>query len=247
MGLFDRLCRKEKRMRPYCAVIVAAAGSATRMAGQDKMLSYLGDWPVLVHALKSLEGSSLIDEIVVVTRGDLIVPVGQLCRDFALPKVRKVIVGGDTRSRSVLAGIREVSEEARLIAIHDGARPLTPPEVIDEVILRAAECGAAVPVVPIKDTIKRACGNFVETTLERGALFAVQTPQVFDADLLLGALQKAEDEGADLTDDAAAVERMGMKVALTRGCDENLKITTVTDLIVAESILQSRESGCGSL
>lgn len=242
MGLLRRFFKKEKgERRPWCAAVVPAAGCAARMEGQDKILSPLGDWPVLMHTLKALEGSSLIDEIVVVTRPDLIVTVGQLCRDYALSKVTKVIVGGDTRTRSVLAGILEVSERAALIAIHDGARPLVPPEVIDEAVLRAAECSAAAPAVPVKDTVKRAAGGFVEATLERDSLFAVQTPQVFDADLILGALKKAEEDGVMLTDDCAAVERIGMTVALTKGSYENIKITTPTDLLVAEAILQGRE------
>ncbi len=241
MGLFDRLRKKKAASRPWCTAVVPAAGSATRMEGQDKILADLCDWPVLMHTLKALEGSSLIDEIVVVTRGDLIVTIGQLCKDFALSKVTKVVTGGDTRTRSVLCGVREVSERAELIAIHDGARPLVPPEVVDEVILRAAQCGAAAPAVPVKDTIKRAVDGLVEVTLERESLFAVQTPQVFDADLILGALQKAENDGAALTDDCAAVERMGMTVALTAGSYENMKITTPIDLLTAEAILRGRE------
>ena len=148
---------------------------------------------------------------------------------------------GDTRTASVLAGAREVSGEAELIAIHDGARPLVPPEVVDAAILRAAECGAAAPAVPVKDTVKRASGALVEATLDRDSLFAVQTPQVFQADLIRGALQKALDDGAAVTDDCAAVERIGMTVALTEGSYENIKITTPTDLLIAEAILSGRE------
>lgn len=234
--------KKQEERRPRCAVVVPAAGSAARMEGQDKILAPLGDWPVLMHTLRALEGSALVDEIVVVTRSDLIVPVGQLCKDYALSKVNKVIVGGDSRTRSVLAGISEVSEGTELIAIHDGARPLVTAQVIDAAILQAAQCSAAAPAVAVKDTIKRAVRGMVEATLERDTLFAVQTPQVFDADLILAALKKAEDDGAHLTDDCAAVERMGMSVALTEGSYENIKITTPVDLILAEAILQAREA-----
>lgn len=239
MGLFDWLKGKHNADRPRCAAVVPAAGSATRMDGQDKILTPLGDWPVLIHTLKALEASDLIDEIVVVTRGDLIVPVGQLCKDYALSKVSKVILGGDSRTRSVLAGILEVGEGTALIAIHDGARPLVSVEVIDEVVLRAGVCSAAAPAVPVKDTIKRASGGFVEQTPDRTDLFAVQTPQVFDADLILAALKKAEEDRASITDDCSAVERLGMSVALTRGSYENIKITTPTDLLLAEAILNA--------
>lgn len=241
MKLLTRFLKKNKEERgPYCAAVVPAAGSATRMEGQDKILSPLAGWPVLMHTLKALEGSTLIDEIVVVTRGDLIVPVSQLCKDYALSKVTKVIAGGDSRTRSVLLGLMEVSEKAKFIAIHDGARPLVTTDVIDAAILQAISCGAAAPAVAVKDTVKRAAGGMVEVTLDRSSLFAVQTPQVFDADLILAALKKAEDEDAQITDDCAAVERMGMSVALTQGSYENIKITTPVDLIMAEAILQER-------
>ncbi len=241
MGLLGHFLKKKKEeKRPWCAAVVPAAGSATRMEGQDKALASLDGWPVLVHTLKALEESALIDEIVVVTRSDLIVTVGQLSRDYALSKVVKVVVGGDSRTRSVLAGITEVSKQTEFIAIHDGARPLVTPEIIDAAILQAMACGAAAPAVAVKDTVKRAAGGMVEATLDRSSLFAVQTPQVFDADLILAALKKAEDDGAALTDDCAAVERMGMSVALTQGSYENIKITTPIDLIMAQAILQER-------
>ena len=177
-----------------------------------------------------------------VTREDLIVPVGQLCRDCALDKVTKVLIGGATRADSVLAGVEEVSDRAELIAVHDGARPLVTVEVIDEAIRKAAECGAAAPAVPVKDTIKRAVDGVVAETPDRAQLFAIQTPQVFDGDLLLGALRKAVEDGAAITDDCSAVERIGMKVCLTEGSYENIKITTPADMLVAEAILHSRDT-----
>lgn len=240
MGFLSRMRKKKEPQLPWCSVVVPAAGSATRMEGKDKILSMLGDYPVLVHTLRALEVSSLIREIIVVTREDLIVPVGQLCKDYALSKVTKVVVGGESRADSVLRGVREVTDQAALIAVHDGARPLVPQEVVDKAILRAAACGAAAPAVPVKDTIKRADAGIVEATLDRESLFAVQTPQVFDADLLLAALKKALEDGAFITDDCSAVERIGMTVALTQGSYENIKITTPTDLFLAEAILKDR-------
>lgn len=171
---------------------------------------------------------------------DLIVPAGQLCKDFALQKVRKLVVGGATRTQSVLAGVRETDPAADVIGVHDGARPFVTPEVLEQVILRAAECGAAAPAVPVHDTIKRAAGGLVEETLNREELFAVQTPQVFEPSLIKAALQKAAEEGAALTDDCAAVERLGMTVCLTRGSDENIKITTPADLNLGLGILNGR-------
>lgn len=237
-GLFRR---KKKQEMPRCAAVVAAAGSSTRMGGEDKLLLPLEEEPVLIHTLRALELCPLIQEIVVVTRSDLIVPIGQLCRDYFLTKVTKVIVGGETRTQSVYLGIQEVPQDAALIAIQDGARPLVSQQVLEEAILAAQRCGAAAPAVPVKDTIKRAENGVVTETPDRAQLFAVQTPQVFEAGLIRAALHQAIQDGAKLTDDCSAVERLGMKVTLTRGSDENLKITTPADLAAAEALLLRRD------
>lgn len=240
-GLLDKLLRRRAE-QPACAAVVAAAGSASRMEGVDKILAPMGQWPVLLHTLKALENSDLIREIVVVTREDLIVPVSVLCRDAALAKVTNIVVGGANRCQSVLNGIHEVREDVQLIAIQDGARPLVTTQIIDEAILRARECGAAAPAVPVKDTVKQARDAMVIHTPDRRELFAVQTPQVFQADLIRGALGKAMADGAELTDDCSAVERLGFPVALTQGSYENIKITTPVDLALGEAILNWRES-----
>ena len=237
-GLFKR---KKKASVPYCAAVVAAAGSSTRMEGADKIMLSLREEPVIVHTLRALEYCPYVQEIVVVTREDLIVPLSRLCSDYFLTKVRKVILGGETRAHSVRLGVLEVSDQAELIAIQDGARPLVTPEVLEETILTAAKCGAAAPAIPVKDTIKRAVGGVVEETPDRAELFAVQTPQVFEADLIRAALYRAVEENLSLTDDCSAVERMGMKVTLTRGSEENIKITTPADLTVAEALLDGRD------
>ncbi len=239
MGLLDRFLKKRGHSGPACSAIVPAAGQSSRM-GEDKVLLPLGDVPVLLRTLRVLEENPYITEIIVVTREDLIVPVGHLCKDAALAKVRKVVTGGETRTASVLAGLREADPAAELIAIHDAARPLVTEEVVSEAILKAAKCGAAAPAVPVKDTIKRAVDGVVESTPDRSELFAVQTPQVFEHGLILGALEKAVADGAELTDDCAAVERIGMKVSLTVGSYENIKLTTPSDLAVAQAILERR-------
>ena len=239
-GLLGRLFRRRREEELRCSAVVPAAGSSTRM-GQDKLLLPLGEQPVLLHTLRALDACPYITEIVVVTREELIVPIGQLCRDAALEKVRKVIVGGATRSHSVLAGLGELSPDAELAAIHDGARPLVSQAVLEAVIRRASECGAAAPAVPVKDTVTRARDGLVTATQDRAELRAVQTPQVFQVDLIKTALQKALEDGAELTDDCAAVERLGIGVALTEGDYCNLKLTTPEDLAVAEALLAWRE------
>ena len=240
-GLFSRLSRKNP-VHIWSAVVVAA-GSARRMEGIDKVLAALGGYPVLVHTLRTFQQCPLISEVVVVTREDLLVEIADLCRDFALTKVTKVVKGGKERIHSVQAGLQEVREDAELIAIHDGARPLLPPDVLEEVLQTAARTGAAAPAVPVTDTVKRAQDGLAVETVDRSTLFAVQTPQVFQADLIRAAVHKALEDGAVLTDDCAAVERLGMKVSLTRGSRENLKLTTPFDLVVGEAVLAARERG----
>ena len=241
-GLLGRLFRRQRTPELRCSAVVPAAGSSTRMEGQDKLLLPLEEQPVLLHTLRALELCPYLAEIIVVTREDLIVPIGQLCRDAGLSNVRKVIVGGATRTRSVLAGLGELSSGAELVAIHDGARPLVSQEVLETVILRAAECGAAAPAVPVKDTIKTVAEDGAVTgTPDRSTLRAVQTPQVFETDLLKAALQSALENEVPVTDDCSAVERLGKVVYLIDGDEENLKITTPVDLVIAEAILAERE------
>lgn len=241
ISLFEQ--RRHKNVRPTCAAVVVAAGSARRMEGIDKVLASLGELPVLVHTLYAFQDCPAIDEVVVVTREDLLVEVSRLCRDFALDKVTKVVVGGAERVHSVQAGLREVNPDADLIAIHDGARPLVTAQVIQAAVDAAVVTGAAAPAIPLIDTVKRwENGQSVET-IDRSALRAMQTPQVFESGLIRAATQKAVEDGELLTDDCAAVERLGMRVTLTEGSRENLKITTPLDLVIGEAILQARAEG----
>lgn len=240
-GLFSKW--KKKPTSPLCSVVVVAAGSARRMEGIDKILTPLGELPVLVHTLYAFQDCPVVSEVVVVTREDLLVEVSRLCKDFALDKVSKVIVGGAERIHSVQAGLREVDPEAELIAIHDGARPLVTPQVIEEAVSAAAQSGAAAPAILVIDTIKRWENGLGVETVDRSALRAVQTPQVFEAGLIRAATQKALEDGELLTDDCGAVERLGKKVTLTEGSRENIKITTPLDLVLGEAILFARAEG----
>ena len=233
--------RTKRPAEPRCGAVVVAAGSSTRM-GEDKILIPLEEEPVIVHTVRALELAPQITEIVVVTRQDLIVPVAQLCQDYGFEKVRKVVAGGASRLHSVRIGTLELSRGLELIAIHDGARPFVPQDVIEQVIRKAGECGAAAPAVPINDTVKEVREGLVERTVDRTMLRAVQTPQVFDAGLIRAALQKALDDGAEVTDDCSVVERLGMRVALTPGDPFNLKLTTPEDLILARGILEGRST-----
>ncbi len=223
----------------YCGAVIVAAGTASRMGGIDKMLADLDGESVLVRTLRKFTESDVIREIVVVTRPDLVEQVRELCRGFG--KVRTVVAGGDTRQVSVSNGLAALSAETELVAVQDGARPLVSLEVIDRAVRAANSYGAAAPSVPVKDTIKVYEGGLAVSTPDRSKLRAVQTPQVFDKDLLAGALLKAEREKALVTDDCSAVERLGIKVKLVEGDEKNIKITTPIDLHVARLLLEEEK------
>ncbi len=138
-------------------------------------------------------------------------------------------------------GLNSLSDKVKLAAIHDGARPLVTFEVIDRTVRAANSYGAAAPGVPVKDTIKTVVGGIVGETPDRSLLRAIQTPQVFDADLLRAALDKAVQDDAQITDDCSAVERMGMSVRIVEGDERNIKVTTPLDLKLAEAILEERK------
>ena len=220
----------------YCGAVIVAAGSASRMGGIDKVMAPLGGEPMIVHTVRAFQNCDAIREIVVVTREDLLVPIMDLCHDFS--KVRAVVVGGDSRQASVARGIGALSEKAKLVAVQDGARPLITCQVIDRTVRAAHTFGAAAPAVPVKDTIKVVTGGVVSQTPDRNTLRAVQTPQVFDLDLLKAALEKAEKDGAAITDDCSAVERLGMSVRIVEGDERNIKVTTPLDLKIAVLLLE---------
>lgn len=241
MSLLQKMFGKRpKRTHPYCAALIAAAGSSTRYGGENKLLQSLDGIPVLVRTLLTIDRVEGIDEIVIAAREDELLPYAEFCKTFGLRKPVKVIVGGATRAESVLRAALEASPETEFFAVQDGARPLVTVELIDDVLDAARTYLAAAPAIPVRDTIKVAHDGIVERTPDRSTLFAVQTPQVFAADLLKAALQSAITDGATLTDDCSAVERMGKEVHLTAGSEENIKITTPVDLAIAEAILQRR-------
>lgn len=222
----------------YCGAVIVAAGSASRMGGIDKVMAELGGEPMVVKSVRAFQQCDAVREIVVVTRPDLIVPIRDLCSGF--DKVTAVVAGGKDRPASVSNGLNALSSKVTLAAVHDGARPLISWQVIDRTIRAAHTYGAAAPAIPVKDTIKIAQGGIVKETPERKHLYAVQTPQIFDFDLLRGALKKAVRDKAEITDDCSAVERLGMSVKLVEGDERNLKITTPIDLTIAKMLLEDK-------
>lgn len=220
----------------YCGAVIVAAGSASRMGGIDKIMEPFDGEPLVMKSIRTFQNCDAIREIVVVTRQDLVIPIMSLCA--GIEKVKAVVAGGSSRPESVNAGLNALSDKVKLAAIHDGARPLVTWQVIDRTVRAANSYGAAAPAIPVKDTIKAVHGGIVKSTPDRKTLFAVQTPQVFDIDLLRGALKKAQEDKAEITDDCSAVERMGMSVKIVEGDERNLKVTTPMDLAVAKMLLE---------
>lgn len=233
-----KIARRFLPLKP-CGAVIVAAGSASRMGGIDKVMAPLSGEPMIVRTVRTFQNTDAIREIVVVTREDLILPIQNLCRGF--DKVKAVVVGGADRAASVRAGLSALSAKMKLAAIHDGARPLITWQVIDRAVRAGHSYGAAAPSIPVKDTIKVAEGGVVINTPDRSKLQAVQTPQVFDIDLLRAALTKANEEKLAITDDCSAVELMGMSVKLVEGDEKNIKVTTPMDLKIAEMLLEEQE------
>ena len=214
-------------MDRYRAVgaVIAAAGSSSRMGGRDKLAEPLDGIPVILRTLAAVEAVPEIREIVVVAREDRVEEYRRLLGQCS--RLRAVVPGGSTRQESVRNGVRALSPDCTLAAIHDGARPLVTPEVFARCIEVARSCGAATAAVPVKDTIKLAdeAGRVLDTP-DRSRRWAVQTPQIFDRERYLRAAEEAERRGLSCTDDCQLFEAMGWEVQLVMGDYRNLKLTT---------------------
>ena len=231
---------RRKQKFPHCSVVIVAAGSSERM-GSDKMLMTLGSKPVIIRTLMAFQQSPMVDDIVVVTRPEKIVAIADMIKLYDISKVTQVISGGATTVESSLAGVSAVHKGAKLIAIHDGARPLVSQELIERVIQGANEHISAVPAIPSTDTLKMVDSEGVIIgPVNRDTVVRVQTPQVFDADIIKGALTKAVQKRLTVTDDCSAVDMMGFSTYTVEGDTGNIKLTLPEDMVLAEAILKSR-------
>ena len=238
IALYEKVKKQEKPLS--CAAVVVAAGSAQRM-GFDKLTVMLEGQPVLVRAIQPFENSPLISEIVVVTRADRLEEIAEMVDRYGLSKVSGVVAGGKTRTESSLAGVMAVKKDCGLIAIHDGARPFVSQGIIERCVHRASIQYAAVPVLKSTDTLREVdADGALAGTCDRDHVVRIQTPQVFLADLLKGALTDAVQRNISFTDDATAVERMGLTIQTVEGDEENIKLTTPQDFVLARGILARR-------
>ena len=228
---------KKKKQLPFVTAIIPAAGSSRRMGGGSKLLMELVGVPGLGRTLLALESC----EIIVAASEENIVAYAELGKSLGVTKLTKVVKGGATRQESVYRAALEASDQAEYLAVHDGARPLVTADVVQKACEGAFLHTCAAAAVPVHDTIKKVHKDgHIESTVDREDLRAMQTPQVSDKSLLIAALQSAIEAGAAVTDECAALERMGARPVITEGSFENIKITTPADLIYGQAILEGR-------
>ena len=224
------------------AVIIAAAGSSSRMGtGVDKQFVILAGKPVLWHTINVFKQLPQIHQILVTVSPGNAERVAALLQQTLADIPWQIVPGGAERQDSVRNALQLVSPSVELVLVHDGARPFVEPECVLKSMQAAAETGAAVVAVPVKDTIKLAdAAGGVKQTLDRSSLWQVQTPQTFRRELLLKAHEQAAAAGVVATDDAALVEWAGGSVSLVRGSYYNFKVTTPEDLVLAEAVAAER-------
>ncbi len=237
------LTNASPRGTPRLALILAAAGSSTRMGGGvHKPLIQLRGLPVMCHTLKRFQGIRGLEQVVIVAHPEDLPEIEasywpQL-QDFG---ATELVSGGNRRQDSVARGLRALQRGIEVVLIHDAVRPLVSRRAVEESISAAARHGAAIVAVPVADTLKRTRGGNAIETVPRGDLWVAQTPQTFQTTLIRRAFAEAEKADIDCTDDAQLVERLGVQVKLVRGSWKNFKITTPEQLRMAEALLARSE------
>lgn len=210
------------------------------MEGQDKLWIPLAGRFTLARTIDVFETSPIIDNIVLILHSERLDEVTKLCQHEGWRKISSIVEGGMRRQDSVRSGLESLAKLApttQWVMIHDGARPLVTPDILEAGLKTAQECYAAIAAVPVKDTIKHVQQGWVSSTLDRSQLWAIQTPQVFSFPLIHHAYQTAPFQ-QEFTDDAALLEHLGKRVAIFNGSYRNIKITTQEDLLIAEALIK---------
>lgn len=219
-------------------ILIVAGGRGTRMGGpQPKQFLELAGRPVLMHTLEAFDRWDASARLIVVLPEDQIDTWKRLCEAHVFGRIHRVVAGGETRFHSVRNGLGAVASDG-LIAVHDGVRPLVAPSVIAACFAAAADGGAAVPVVPVVESVREVDADGGSRPVDRARLRVVQTPQVFRADVLRAAYCLPYDPR--FTDDASVVEASGVAVRLVPGNRENIKLTTPMDLLLAEQLMRRK-------
>jgi 2-C-methyl-D-erythritol 4-phosphate cytidylyltransferase len=219
--------------------IIVAGGRGVRM-GRDKLFLKVAGKPLVVHTWKRFEETKDIDEIIIVVRAGMEKKYQALAKKFEFEKPFKIVAGGAARQDSVWNGLEALPEEAEIVVVHDAARPCVSRELIATTIKRAEETGAAVAAHPVTDTIKESVdGRWIQQTLDRSKLWAVETPQTFRVDVIRRAIAAARAKKLVLTDDTASCELISQPVRMVSSVAPNPKVTVPGDLPVVESLLRN--------
>ncbi len=228
--------------RPFVTAIIVAAGNSTRMGKViNKQLIKIADKPVLAHTIAAFDAASNINTTIVVCKKNDTEAVIDMCKKYRFAKLAQIVEGGDYRQESVFNGVVQAPSQTTHFAIHDGARCLVRPEDIKKVVNDAIRYKAATLGVIQKDTIKITDkNNFIKGTADRKSLWCTQTPQVFEKEMYIDAMNKAERDDVIYTDDCQLIENMRLPIYMTQGSYDNIKITTQDDVLIASKIIEKR-------
>ena len=227
--------------------VIAAAGSGERLHhSHSKMLIPISGKPLLSYTLAKFEESERINEIVLVVRAQDIDKIKQeILKKNNYRKIRSVIIGGLTRQDSVYNGLMSIKEEDGVVCIHDGARPLIQQWMIERTIEMISDYDGVILAIPAVDTIKQVKLKkmLVERTIDRSKFWVAQTPQVFRLRKIREYYQRAKQDKIQATDDSAIIEYYGGTIGILYGSEENIKVTTMTDMLLANILLDRSHFG----
>lgn len=232
------------RQTPVVVAVVPAAGRGLRMGGSvPKQFLALGGEPLILHSLRVLQASPVIDEIILaVPQNEMEYCLAEIVANHHFTKVTKVVPGGHERQDSVRHALEATHDDVNVVLVHDAVRPFLTQRMVEEVVTTARAKGAAIIALPMKDTVKQVgADRVIERTVDRQSLWLAQTPQAFRRDWLLAAHRKAHAEGVRATDDAYLIEWYGHPVSVVEGSGENIKVTRPEDMIIGEAILAARK------
>ena len=226
------------------SAVIVAAGQGTRMGPDvDKLFLMVAGQPLIAHTWQRFDSTRIIDEIILVVRDGQQSAFAELAKEHLFQKPFRLVAGGKERQDSVWNGLQALSPATEIVAIQDGARPCTLEELIAATVVAAREVGAAVAAQPVTDTIKESAdGQFINRTVDRSRLWAVQTPQSFRVEVIRRALTAVRAKGLVLTDDTAACELIGQAVKLVSSSAPNPKVTLPRDVAYVESLLRGEDT-----
>lgn len=230
---------------PFTSAVILAAGVGSRFGNENgtKQNVFVNGIPAVVRTVLAFESADTVDEIILVGREEEMEILRGYAKEFSFKKVTNIVVGGDTRMESSAKGVDAVSECCDYVAVHDGARCLVTPGIIDATVKAAYEFGASAAAQRVVDTVKIAGENeTIESTVDREKVWLVKTPQVFRLGVYRECSDKAKADGVFVTDDCMMAERLGYRIKLCDCGQFNIKLTAREDLALAEFILLQREN-----